>query len=58
LEFAGKEDAIMADNEYLKGKLQIRGTGEIKATNAVPKPAGGVTRHEGSDLRDGKKSGK
>ena len=48
----------MPENEYLKGKLQVRGTAEIKATHAVPKPAGGVTRHEGSDLRDGKKSGK
>lgn len=44
----------MADNEYLKGKLQTRATAEIKATHAKPAPAEQVVKHTGSDLRNGK----
>ena len=48
----------MADNEYLNGKLQVRGTAQITATHAKPGPAEQIVRHTGSDLRDGKGSKK
>lgn len=44
----------MADNPYLNGKLNTRGTAQIPAIHAKPGPAEKIVRHTGSDLRNGK----